>query len=481
MHGRAWGRGRGTETGMRRTFGGPRGALVVAAAAGLLALGGLSFERRVTSTRAATGIVWRQTIEGPSAASVEPGSRAAAAGVLAGDRLESIDGIPVASALEAANASLERVGETLTYGLRREERSVTVAIQPILERAVPEAYLYLSIIALAFLLSGAVVAIRWPTVRGGPAYCALAMCLYVLLIFSHSGRGDALDWGIFWADIAAGALAPALLIHLALSLTRRTPVSRWSGLLAAYAATAGLVSFTIWAVGLGGAHRFRDPVAVVEATDRLQVAFFSIAVLAAASLLGRSYQRSSSALHRSQARWVLWGLCVGLAPFVIVCGIPWVMGRSAPEWAQFLAVVPMLVVPASFTAALVRYRLHDLDLVLRRGLAEVSAVVCVMAVYAAAKVGLQYGLGGFVVLSPSGLRYLAILVAAVAYPRVREWVKGGVDKAFWRKRYSYRATLLDFGRELNAETDLPSIADGLEQRVCETLGIPQARVRITSW
>ncbi len=467
---------------MRPTLGGPRTALVLVACAVLLAAGGLSFQRRVTSSQIATGIEWRQESSDAVVASVEPGSRAAAAGVREGDRLERIDGRPVTGAVQASDSPWERPGKPMSYALRRDGRGVTVTIEPVVERAVPEAYLYLSIVALAFLLSGAVVAMRWSTVRGGTIYCALAASLYGLLIFSHSGRGDTIDWGIFWADVVAGALAPALLIHLALSLARRTPVSLRSTLLAAYAASLGLVAFSIWAVGLGGAHRFPDPVAVVAGTDRLQVAFLSISVLASASFLARSYQRSSSALHRSQARWVLWGLGVGLAPFVVVCGIPWVIGTSAPEWAQFLAVVPMLVVPASFSAALIRYRLHDLDLALRRGLVEVSAIVCVMAVYAISKVGLQYGLGGLVALSPSGLRYLAILVAAVAYPRVREWVKGGVDKAFWKKRYSYRSTLLDFGRELNAETDLPSIADGLEQRVCETLGIPQARVLVrTGW
>jgi PAS domain S-box-containing protein len=62
----------------------------------------------------------------------------------------------------------------------------------------------------------------------------------------------------------------------------------------------------------------------------------------------------------------------------------------------------------------------------------------------------------------------------LAYPKLWGWVRSGVDRAFYRKRYSYRATLLDWGRELSAELDLPSLLAGIEERVCHTLGVPRA-------
>jgi PAS domain S-box-containing protein len=57
-------------------------------------------------------------------------------------------------------------------------------------------------------------------------------------------------------------------------------------------------------------------------------------------------------------------------------------------------------------------------------------------------------------------------------------VNSGVDRAFYRARYSYRATLLDWGRELNAETDLPSLLARLEERIRETLAVPRAAVLV---
>lgn len=446
----------------------------------LLASGLVSLERRLTMPSPLVGVDWAQGRPGPIALTVERGSPAWSAGLVPGDVLEDADGRQVASALDAEGLAWKRSGDPIELHVRRGSRRLRLEFRPEAGRGAPEASVYLAIVAVAFLASGAFIAIRWPTVRGGRAYSLLAACLFVLLVFSHSGRGDVPDWSIHWADVAAGALAPTLLLHLVLSVTRRTASARRAMLAAGYTSTAALVALGVWLVGFGGARRFADPALMAEATDRLQLIFLALSVAISALLLKRSDQRSSSGLHRSQMRWMLWGLGIGLVPFVVTCGLPWALGASVPAWVQFLAVVPMLAMPASFTAALVQYRLHDLDYLLRRGLAEIAAVFCVMAAYAVSKAVLELGLGGVISLSPSGLRYLSIPSAALAYPKLREWVRGGVDKAFYRTRYSYRATLLDFGRELNAETDLSAMLDRLEHRVRETLAVPEARVLVHS-
>ena len=48
-------------------------------------------------------------------------------------------------------------------------------------------------------------------------------------------------------------------------------------------------------------------------------------------------------------------------------------------------------------------------------------------------------------------RWVAILPAAIAYPQLRALGTGGGGACLLQGRYSYRTTLLDFARELNAE------------------------------
>ena len=139
----------------------------------------------------------------------------------------------------------------------------------------------------------------------------------------------------------------------------------------------------------------------------------------------------------------------------------------------------MLLVPATFTAALARYRLYDLDLLLLRIVREVTAVIFTFAVLAATVFLLRKGVSEFVPMSRGASRYIGLLTAAVAYPQLRHWVKAGVERAFYRQRYSYRATLLDWARELNAETDLGSLLALLRTRIRDTLGVPEAAVPST--
>jgi PAS domain S-box-containing protein len=134
-------------------------------------------------------------------------------------------------------------------------------------------------------------------------------------------------------------------------------------------------------------------------------------------------------------------------------------------------------VPAAFTAAMARYRLHDLDLILRRGLSVIALSLVTVSVFALS-LAIVRRLAIDLDLPEAVLSFLAAIATATAYPKLRAWVREGVDRAFYRARYSYRATLLEWSRELNAETDLASLLERLEDRVRETLAVPSAAVLV---
>ncbi len=447
----------------------------------LLLLGAISFTRRVEATEPVIGVEWTQSSMGPLAVSVDPAGEAWAAGLREGDLLVAVDGSPVRNALEAGEIPWNaRSPESFTLSVRNGGSQRVLTLTPAFA-ARDEPYTYLAIVGLAFWLSGAFIVLRWPTVRGGAVYVGLAACMFVQFAFSHTGRASGLDWAIFWSDLVAGAFVPALMIHLGLALTKRTmPWARMtSGL--AYGFSSLLVLVAIWLspAGLGGAYRWNDPSSALIGRDRVEMLFLGISVLITLRLFLKSYTRSSSLMHRSQMRWLLWGLTIGMGPFVVLYAFPWGLGApDLPSWARFLAVMPVLCVPATFTAALARYRLHDLDLILLRGLSEVTAIVFTFAVLSASIFLLREGVGELIPLSRSATRYGGFLIAAVSYPQLRLWVKRGIDRAFYRQRYSYRATLLDWARELNAETDLTSLAEHLRDRIRKTLGVPIADVLV---
>jgi two-component system NtrC family sensor kinase len=459
----------------------PTALMLLVTALLLLTLGGASFMRRASARRPVLGVEWVQSSSGPLALSVEHKRAAWEAGLRQGDLLLEIEGEAVDNVISAVTAGWKTgQGNPVRMLIGRGPDELLISVMP---QWLPlsELYFYLSVVGLAFWVSGVFITLRWPNVRGGFLYAILSWCLFSLLLFSHTGRGDPLDWLIHRADLLAGALMPALLVHLTIVISRyAAPRRSWIiGLM--YTVSAGLMLSGAWvAPGVMGAeYPFEDPMLAFEVAERAEPLVLAVALLAAFVLLGKSYSRSTSVLHRSQMRWVLWGLGLGLSPSVLLQAVPWALGApELPGWARLITVAPMLFVPAAFTAALARYRLYDLDLLLLRGLTEVSAIFCTSAVYSASVFLLREGVGELLPISRSISRYLGFLISAIAYIRLRSWVRSGVERAFYRKRYSYRTTLLAWARELNAETDLPSLLSSLRERILATLGVSSAQVLV---
>jgi PAS domain S-box-containing protein len=445
----------------------------------LLAYGLVAFGRRVADRVPTLGVEWADSSDGIVAASMDPKGPAAEAGVLVGDVLKSVEGREVRTSLEA-NAlpwSLPRESE-ISLGIVRDELPRTVRARVERRAEIPPLYGLLAIVAVGFLVSGGYVVLRLATVRGATAYGFLATALFLVLISSHTGRADRLDWAIHGIDLAAGAFAPAFLVHLSLTLSRRgVRRSAWT-LATVYLPVVTIAAAAIWLEALGGVYRFPNPAEAVTLIDRALLAFLAVSVGIGVSLLVGAYRKSPSGLHRSQLRWMIWGLGLGVGPFAAVYATPWAMGVDPPAWSR-LSVLPLVLVPAAFTAAMARYRLHDLDLVLRRGLAGAVLTLAVLAAYAGSLLSLRWlTVPGS--LPDSVLSFLAAVLTAVAYPKMRSWSRATVDRAFYRARYADRATLLQWARDLQSETDLPELSKRLRERVRDTMEVPWAKVMVRS-
>jgi two-component system NtrC family sensor kinase len=454
-----------------------RFAAVGAAAILLAGFAVLSFGRRISQREPWVGVEWVQAAAGVTVLVVEPGSPASAARLIPGDVLLRLDGKSVTDTLRVADAPWRLPpGSAMGLTLRRGDTTFETSMVPARRHAAPRLYGYLALIGVACFASGLLLLMNWPSVRGARVYGALAMALFAQLVISQTGTGDVFDWAVHWADVVAGALVPTLLVHLAWTLARGEVQGRRAVLSLAYGVTAILIGLDVWMVGLGGAYRFADPIRAVAWHDRLELSFLAIAVGLCAFAMMMAFSRTTSRLHRSQLRWMLWGLGLGFGPLIVFHIVPWVLGAALPSWTD-LTLLPLLAVPAAFTAAMARYRLHDLDLILRRGLSIVVLGVITIAAYAVTLAIVRL-LAIDLKLPEAVLGFLAALATAVLYPRLRAWVREVVDRAFYRARYSYRATLLEWSRELNAETDLPSLLSRLEERVRETLAVPDAAVLV---
>jgi two-component system, NtrC family, sensor kinase len=76
---------------------------------------------------------------------------------------------------------------------------------------------------------------------------------------------------------------------------------------------------------------------------------------------------------------------------------------------------------------------------------------------------------------PVGL-ILAVVVTALLFDPVRKWIQDRIDQFFYRTRYDYRRTLLEFGRELSSETDLNAMLSSLMDRLSRTLAVDRMAI-----
>src|SRR5260370_42156941 len=64
-----------------------------------------------------------------------------------------------------------------------------------------------------------------------------------------------------------------------------------------------------------------------------------------------------------------------------------------------------------------------------------------------------------------------MLMAAFLFQPVRTWIQERLDRYFYRYRYDYRQTLVEFARELSSETDIDAMLAAVAERLRHTLYI----------
>src|SRR6185437_15304602 len=70
----------------------------------------------------------------------------------------------------------------------------------------------------------------------------------------------------------------------------------------------------------------------------------------------------------------------------------------------------------------------------------------------------------------------AIVITALLFEPLKNWIQQRVDKFFYRTRYDYRRTLIEFGRELSSETDLSTMLVSVIDRLSRTLGVERLAI-----
>jgi two-component system NtrC family sensor kinase len=330
----------------------------------------------------------------------------------------------------------------------------------------------LRLIALVYLSIGLYVLFRRWTAPRATHFYIFCLASFVLYSFNYTGKFNGFDWTIYWGEILAGALQPALFLHFAVAFPEERPASRrhWIYSLI-YLPGLAVIGLQVAAISQWQATQL-----LKTRLDQLALGYLAIYYVLAALVFFRNYLRQTNPLRRQQLKWLTRGTLLTVIPFTVLDVIPFLAGVPVPSILQKLGGVCLVFLPLTFSWAIVRYRLMDVDLIFKRGVTYTLAT--------AALVGLYFGAVAFSAevvhtrLPSAGAWGLiaAIIITAQLFEPLKRAIQDRVDRVFDRKRYDYRQTLITFGRGLSSQTDLDRLLKSIVDRLSETLLV--ARVAI---
>jgi hypothetical protein len=189
------------------------------------------------------------------------------------------------------------------------------------------------------------------------------------------------------------------------------------------------------------------------------VTLLSVAV-GGASLLVRF--RRATGEERQQLRWV------ASAAVVAAVGVPVAIAGISIDSAAVVGVAVLgsaAVLCLAIGAAILRYRLYDLDRIVSRTVAYGLLTVLLGLAYA----GVVLGLGRLLGSDSSLVVAAATLAVAGLFQPLRRWVQAAVDRRFNRRRYDAARTVEGFAARLRDQVDLDALHGELLAVVDQTM------------
>jgi hypothetical protein len=330
------------------------------------------------------------------------------------------------------------------------------------------------VILLVFGLVGALVASRLPANPIGWLFLALALIegVYALAFgYTHYAlqHGEPATWTAWVANWTSPLSPPFLIAALLLFPDGRPPTPRWRWLLWLCVPLLGFI-FVGYAFAPGPIDEFpsvTNPLGIAgagwPANGATDPVVFALLVGAAAALVVRF--RRSRGVERQQVKWLAFAAAV-MAGFLVTSTVGTTLAGADEDSiaAGFVFAACISGVPVAVGVAILRHRLYDIDVVIRRTLVYAVLTATLGATYLASVlvVSLAVGESGFAVAVST------LAVAALFRPALTR-IQAVVDRRFYRRRYDAQRTLEAFGARLRDELDLEALLGDVRGVVRETV------------
>lgn len=188
------------------------------------------------------------------------------------------------------------------------------------------------------------------------------------------------------------------------------------------------------------------------------------------------YRRVSGPIEREQIKWAMIGLMAWPFVWILMALMRTLLVTGDPEETLRLLMLLNLflwtplfnLMPIGIGIAILRYRLYDIDVIIRRTTSYAVITGLLALVYFGSIVALQRLLTPLTGESDIAVVLSTLLIAALFLP-LRRRVQNVIDRRFYRRKYNAEKTLQDFAATVRDEADLDKLTAELLRVIQETM------------
>lgn len=447
------------------------------------------------------GVTWVQKADGIYAEKVEPNYSGARAGLLAGDKLVAVslddktfDEIALASDVQlyletaGVNANLTYYYQRPSYTFKDNFYYADLHKLDTRPRWTPS-IIMLTIVGLIWLAIGIFVLFK----QGSNApfvlhFATLCLAAFAFHTYRPLGTGEDLDLGITIIDDLAFAFFAPIFLHFCWRYPTRSDVfgeKPWKTFGLYLPAT--IIFLATIACYLSLRLEFMDAWAqFIDKYDLLGnlylisfTHFYTVISIGAGVLIWR-FVTNKQTVIRQRLKWTVWGTIAAILPIVTLQIAKRFFYLPEDISTTALTTLPLALIPLSFGHSVVRYRLMDVDVVVRRvfvyALTTISIAMLIGAV-ALSFVFLIIGADFTVTNITRGVIAIIVMSAIVLLSEpLKNFLQERADRYFYGERYDMRRGLLDFSRTLSATTGLEPLLNSLTERLQQVLAVEKVVV-----
>jgi sigma-B regulation protein RsbU (phosphoserine phosphatase) len=406
---------------------------------------------------------------------VVPGGVTDVAGVRNGDILHAINGMRFGDGQEAMRIiNKVKLHDYVEYLLERDGSTFTTKVQVL--KVFDIRYLANFLLGFGFLVVGYIVVLSRPQGKIQRMFAQYGILAMLLLGLSQYQSIVSQPW-LYKTYTVALIIGWAFMMPICITFFLHFPVRlkgaswRWLKVLL-YAVSILTVLPSAYRLVIGWPKEFPWLISII--VSNIPGVFFVSGLIVFVVTYFVSVERA----RRRQLRPMLAGVVIGILSIVYANVL-----QASNQFVLFttpILLLPTLLVvllPVSFGYSIFRYRLMDIDLVVKKSLlyAIVTALLAGLYLLLVYVIGTttSYLLG----TEESEVGNLfAFVVIAFTFDPLKRKAQDWIDRFFYQERYNYQRALLEFSQELPSKIHLDEILGSIISRISSTMHVEKMAV-----